>query len=213
MANLIDDLGSSYINESISGALLFAKGFPHQIQRIRSNGIETIRYSGSMAKPITTSEVMLPSKILDKGFEALAHPTLGYRTAADGKILFELRQRQSFRRGLQLAEIVVKFPPVTQYIAERCGIDLKYYQRPDVKALACVEDCFLTLQEGLKRVASKETFTFALSPVLACMPSSKPSNYLDLVFDGRVVGNVAEDGTVTGRITKVNKIMEKLNGK
>lgn len=212
--NLIDDLGINYVNDGnvgLVGALLFHNNLPHQITRIRGDGIETVRYSGNMAKP-SMEEVILPTNLLDKGFESLAHPDLGYRTAANGKLLLEFRQQQSFRRGLQLGEIKIRYPPVTQYIADRFDIDLRYYNRGEVKALATIEPCFMSLAEGLQRVKDRDIFVFAISPKLAVMPCSRPKEYLEIVYDGRAVGNISPEGKITGKITKVNTIMEKLNG-
>lgn len=213
MANLIDDLGLQYVNEGLVGALLFHNNIPHQIQEVGRTAISTIRFSGSMAKPIQNSGVALPTNLLDKGFEALSHPDLGYRTAANGRVLIELRQHQSFKRGLQLGELMVNIPPVSKYIAERFSIDLKYYSRPDVRAVGVVEDCFLPLAKGLEMVKQGEIFLFAVNSRLAVIPSSRSKEYLEIVYDGRAVGNISDKGVITGRITNASKLMEKLNGK
>lgn len=213
MANLVDDLGIQYVNEGLVGALLFHNNTPHQIQEIGRTAISTIRFSGSMAKPVQTSGVNLPTALLDKGFEALAHPDLGYRTAANGRVLLELRQQQSFKRGLQLGEIVVNLPPVSKYIADRFSIDLKYYTRADVKAVGVTEECFIPLAKGLEMIKQGEIFLFAVNSRLAVIPCNRPKEYLEIVYDGRPVGNISDKGVITGQITKAYKIMEKLNGK
>lgn len=213
MANLIEDLGVGYVNDNLSGALLFHNNVPHLIQEVRSDRISTTAFQGNMAKPVQVAGVNLPAKLLDKGFESLAHPPLGYRTAAAGKVLLELKNKQSFKRGLQLAEVITRFPPVTTYIAERFDIDLAYYMRSDVKAVACVENCFIPLAKGLEMIKAGEIFVFAISPKLAVIPCSRPKEYLEIVYEGRPVGNISIEGVVTGKITNVKSIMENLNGK
>jgi len=209
--NLIDDLGLEYVNENLAGALLFKDGLAHQIRDVTPKRIRTLRYSGSMKEP-KMEEIVLSTSFFDSGFSSLAYPELGYRTSADGKILIDLRHQQSFRRGLQINEIIVRYPPVTEFIADRFDIRMDYYHQHEVVAMAVTENNFVSLAEGLRRVKDKEAYLFAVNKHLAVMPSGVEGEYLEIVYRGRTVGSIDENHKITGRITNVKAIMEKLNG-
>ena len=211
MKNLAEDLGVEYVNEWVSGALIFKGGVANLINRVEESEVDVRMFSGTMAV-IKSNSMSIPLSIFDGGFNSLEHPALGYRTAASGKILLQLRQRQSFKRGLQLNELTVAFPSVTHYIANKFRIDLDYYCRPEVKAVACTDKCFLTLPEGLQLVKDGGAYVFAVSDQLAVVPSHISSRYLDILFDGRIAGHVSPLGKVTGRIASSGILMEKLYG-
>lgn len=211
MSNLIKDLGVPYCNENLIGSLLFVEGVPHIINEITQRGISTTSFKGQISKPVLAN-VNLPVTILDKGFESLKYPRLGYRSAAKGKVLMELELIPNFKRGLRPDSLQVTFPAPITFLADKLAIDLNHYTRDNVKPLIVASEDYMSMQDGLAAIRKGDIYTFAVSHELAVIPAAIEGGYLEIVYRGRTVGEIAASGKVSGTITKVNKLMEHLNG-
>lgn len=211
MSNLVSDLGVDYCNENLAGALLFVDGAPNRIIEIGSRTIIAVKYHGTFDSP-SMEEVNLPVSLLDDGFDSLSYPFLGYRALEGGKILVELDLESSFRRGLQLESLRSRVPLCLEHLAYRQNININKFLNDSGRALSTVAQEWTPLAKGLDAVNRGEMLTFAVSHELAAIPSASSGGYLDLIFRGRTVGALAEDGTITGTIVNAPKVMEKLNG-
>lgn len=212
MSNLINDLGRDYCLENIVGSIFFVDGAPHLLADIDRHELLATRIDGTAEAPLTV-QVRLPiSPTFDKGFESLAHPNLGYRVAAGGKLLLMLTSTPSFRRGLQHTGLRSNFPTVSEYIAHKLELNLRMYNDPYVKARLVVETNFTPLAEGLKKIADGSLYLFAVNEDIAVVPSPRKGLYLDLLYKDRIVGHIDTSGSITGEILKANKMLEALYG-
>ena len=195
MANLVEDLGSSYFSQSMSGAVFLYQGTPHLFGAMgRSTHAEAYQLE-MLESPRTACwgpPRLVPSQVFES-FSVFAAPKLGYRNYLDGNgttVLVHLSSMRSTRRGFRAETTQVR---TVAPVNARVGVP----QGAGVVACAYDMSSFLTYQDALASIRSGALLGVAMSPDLALVADySSPGGYMSILFRGQKVADVDEYGNI-----------------
>lgn len=195
MANLVEDLGVHYFNQSMSGAVFMYEGVPHLFGSM-------LRDVQSEVYPLESPESprfacwgpprVVPTQVFDS-FSVFATPKLGYRNYLDGNgnnVLVHLSSTRSTRRGFR--------PDTTQARAvnassTRAGLP----HGAGIVSCAYDKSSFLSYQDALSALRTGELLGVAMSPDLALVADySSPGGYMAVMFRGQKVADVDDYGNI-----------------
>lgn len=192
------ELGTEYIREHLIGSL-FRKG----------NEIAFIRGCDSYYLQVATIDLNskdnmewvnknYPHSALNS-FKDLAWPRLGYRNMAVdeifGNVTPYLTSQRSVHRGLREELIESTFPAVYDSMMYNPR-GFHPYSNTLYRISQIFDPTWIEFKEGMAKIASGEILGFAMNEDLAIAISvdQGPDKYCDLLFRGRVVGSVTENG-------------------
>jgi hypothetical protein len=208
--NLIERLGPEYCTQRLSGALFNYEGVVHEFGTVGTKKVECTAYHGTPEKHEAKVALVPTSFFTDWG--ALRFPTLGYRQAAGGQMLFLLGRKGSVQRGLQLRQLQVHMHPVTIACAIHLGVDYHFHRTGGALILNTMQPQYTPFMEGLEAVMKGERPAFAVSADFAVAPA-EDVDFLEILFRGRRIGEVSEGGnvtiTATGILPSWNKAINK----
>lgn len=109
---LIDDIGTGYANENLSGSYFMHNGTVYRVMNIG-------RFSMSVWNLGSNSEDSLPTSIFS-GWRGFKFPRLGYRKLSNGMVCWLQRQARTYSRGIGRENLIVT---PTANTLTRTGLD------------------------------------------------------------------------------------------
>lgn len=200
MANLVQDLGSGYFSQNMTGAVFLYKEQPHLFGAVWRNDESEVYPLESADSPRMAcwgSPIRVPTSVFDS-FTVFAAPKLGYRNYVDGAgvdVLVYLSSVRSTRRGFRAETTAVQ---VISPKNGRVGVP----QQAGIIACAYDNTSFLSYHEALAALLEGSRLGVALSPDLALVTDySSPNGCMSILFRGQKVADVDERGDIS-RATK-----------
>jgi hypothetical protein len=213
MAGLIEELGAEYCNEMFAGALFLYEEQPHEFVQILRDGnggwtVVASRYTKNPEKP-APRKVNVPGAFFEN-WGSLSHPMLGYRMAAEGRILGYCTKTLGTRRGLTAPAIQINFHDVC-YASEEAGlVDVNHFAKASGKVPLVMCPTYLTFMEGMAKVMKKEIPSFAISADFAVAPNQEV-DFLEILYRQRRIGLVDEKGNAELTVKGLTDSWQKAN--
>lgn len=222
MATLIEDLGSSYVNEMFNGCLLLRKDKLHSVVRTIGGEIQTqyIDLLGTEVVPIFIGGTLPASEL--SSFKDLAWPKLGYRnyfTEEYGNIVVFVESMRSPMRGLR-PELLQQFaiPALDVAGVDFWGISPTCHSTYQLKNI--FRPTWISFSDGMGKLVAGEWAGFALNEDFAIsIPTEQvpDDSSFEILFRRKVVGSVSMRGAVSveNKVLKksaLNKLMSSING-
>lgn len=203
-ANLLQEFGADYVNQMCVGAWVRVGDKVHYLRRASEAGYST--NSLDLTKNTDAMDVdMLPAD----GIKSLAdfqYPKLGYREVEYGdkvRQVVQLHTRRSAMRGLRSDYLLANLLPIYNAVHPdmySAWDDMNMARR--VRAVFTPK--FTGFAKGVRSLLAGESLGFAVNEDIAVTAAfaSGADRAADVLFRGKVVGKVHEDG----RIDLANKI-------
>mgnify|MGYP007086565821 CR=1 FL=1 len=196
MANLVQDLGSSYFDQSMSGSVFLRNGVPHLLSGMsRSGEFEVFPMeSGEEPRSAYWGSPTRVSSELFESFSVFAAPPLGYRNYVDvlgSNVLVHLSRVRSTRRGFRTDTTAV------QVISPKNG---RVGTPQQAALIACAYDTssFKPYHQALTELREGAMLGAALSADLALITDySRPGGCMSILFRGQKVADVDEYGDIS----------------
>lgn len=207
MPNLNESLGLDYIRQMCVGAIFQIDNEVHMLRDVDENTYHT--------KSIDLATNRLRWKSTKLPFDKLtsmanfSYPKLGYRmlhSPDQGPIVFTLTNRRSAHRGLRIEQLAVEYLNVYPNVLPEF-FEAWHIIGSEQKIQTIFRPEFYSFAEGIKKLLNGEAIAFAVNEDIAVTLafSDNQGKAADILFKGKVVGSVAEDGT----IALSNKIMNR----
>lgn len=204
--NLVEELGRRYFAERFDGS--FFKGPDGStciVAGLGNDGILANKVAGTVSKPALDSTEIPNDFFVD--MSVFATPELGWRSAAQGKYLaFFSRNNRSYHRGTSHGNLHRDISPLSYWAAETGALNLPTYNKEATTAKLVMEPEYLSLTEGLAKLAEGELLSFCISANMAVFPEEE--EMLALMFNNRKVGTVNLNGEITCNIPFIRSTLE-----
>jgi hypothetical protein len=198
MGNLYKEYGVGEFQERVMGAVVNYEGRPFLTREVTNGGrtVAGTRITGESVGRLKLEESSIPMSFFDT-MENLRYPTLGYRTADNGEYLVYMSRRPSaVRKGLHPGRLSVSKSALTDHIQHYLGRDFRQYGTAEALAFLVYHPTIMTLEEGLRKIKSKEIVSFLIDENFAIVPAANGTGYLTIYYKERIVGDVSENGTI-----------------
>jgi hypothetical protein len=196
MADLITELGATYCNDLMQGAMFLHEGVPYEFERALAqlDGnilVSCTRYTDDADKP--KPKVVQISSTVFTDWSTLAHPQLGYRMAADGRMLAYVTKIPGVRRGISAGSLIIT-PHDVSWVCEENGlVDTNHFLNGTGKPAFVMCPKFFTFTEGIAKILKREIPAFAISADFAVAPN-RDVKFLEVLYKQRRIGEVDEKG-------------------
>lgn len=195
--NLALELGANYVTEFYNGALFIHDG---KLCRMRGVQGETIIVEYVDINAPTDWQVMsLPVDVISS-FSKFQWPTLGYREFKDpkyGNVVMHISANRSAHRGLRHEHLHFDTLPALKRLR---GAGYAHEDMPHTQLLCGVfSPKYTKFVDGIKLLLDGDIPAFAVNEHLAVALSVDQADdrSYDIYFRQKVVGSVAENGSVT----------------
>lgn len=223
MSGMVQELGLDYFRTRFSGAFFLddeenvciidsdrriTDRRDEANDRYDGYNIPVTKLGGTAEKP-TVEPIVMPSAWFD-GMHRFAYPQLGYREAANGKVLVNFsRNNRSYQRGISKQNLVRDTAIHTAYMYDTGNVSSEYYTRPSTTALLIFKPTFTSLADGLAKMNEEQIMSFVLSPNLAVVHNlQEDSDNYNILFRGRHIGHLERDGSMNFLIPFNTALME-----
>lgn len=203
---IISTMGRDYFVRKFSSAVFFGPEgehcvLPHQaLAGLKSASPFTVEGNVRAISVVGTAEkhskreLILPQDFFDD-MNKFSIPTLGYRTAAEGRVMFYASPIvRAYKKGVCLDAVRTDIAFHSRELMSAGAISSSYYSRPSTRAKMLLDPQYMSLSDGLRAMNDGDILSFALSPNLAIVPSDG-ENYL-VHCKNQIIGEVTPDGTV-----------------
>jgi hypothetical protein len=198
--SLIEQLGRSYANEWLRGALLLYDGKPHMFAGIDGNS--TVLLQPLVGDAYIENYTLVPQEYFES-WEQLSYPKLGYRQRLEDSFLGFYYRRPSVRRGCHASDVVVQAHSASLRIEAKLGYlgapnkTSRWHQViEEYKARAILVPEYTPFSVGLPQVMSGKLPFFCMSADFAVAPSNMHPG-LDILFRRTVFGTIDAEGSVS----------------
>lgn len=196
MANLVQDLGNNYFDQSMAGAVFLYNGVPHLLSGLRRDGeceVYPLEYVDEPRAAYWGPPTSVSPEVFES-FSVFAAPLLGYRNYLDvvgNNVLVHLNSVRSTRRGFR--------PEMTaaQVISPKNG---RVGTPQQAALIACAYDTssFKPYHQALTELREGAMLGTALSADLALITDySRPGGCMSILFRGQKVADVDEHGDIS----------------
>jgi hypothetical protein len=194
MTDLITKLGTEFFNRKFSGSYFKDNQDRPGIIRTVDGGQVAYTALGGNSKRIYRSDQTLPRSFFT-GLEVFSVPTLGWRSAQDGKYLsFFSRNNRSYHRGLSGSNLTSEHSPLTKWLMASQNMDRNIALNEDFKCMLAMKPEFIPFTVGIQKMREGSLLSFAASPTVAVMPGEEDT--FSIYFRQALAGKVLPDGTV-----------------
>jgi hypothetical protein len=199
MSNLVKELGDRYFKQRFVHAMFAVDGMPHFLdsESMWPNGkVTAVKVLGPAEKPKTES-VNLPWHFFDS-FDKFRVPPLGWRMAAQGRVLIHFTRngirRAGYRRGVAPENLRKYYAPSSIFLDRGGNISLHYYNGTAATTSLIMDPKYMSLKEGIEAMDNGDVVGFAANANIAVIPAV--SRGKTVMFNTNFVGTISKDGEV-----------------
>lgn len=205
--NLLEQHGAATYNSRIAGAFIrHSEGWVGILGQCEDGtNIKVTKVEGKIGK-LSTEDVYLRPDFLPN-LAALGTPDLGYRTAAEGRLLVYITNAGGYNRGIGNANANMTYSNMSYDMFEARALSSSYYSRPDVRAMLVHNPEYLDFHTGAAAMSTGDLASFAINSYVALSSTANPLEAA-LEVRGQVVGRVALDTLeIKCNITNIRQVL------